>query len=100
MYKSFLGRFNVNLIFFLNYSDFVKHFNVFSKLNTPIISLVPINIKPIYIDYYLIINKYYSKNLIFVFFNLILNIYFFNLKLNFFKNRYTFFSFFNSLKKI
>ena len=100
LYSNFIKKNNVNLLIFLDYFYFSKFFNIFNKLNIPIISIVPNNLKPVYIDYYINFNFNYLNLYKLIFYNYFISIFFFNYNINKFRKIFFFLKNINILKNI
>lgn len=100
LYLNFLNKNNINLLIFLDYLNFSKFFNIFNKLNIPIISIVPNNIKPVYIDYYISLNFNYLNIYKIVFYNYYINIFFKYYNLNIKTKKIFFFNKYNYINSV
>lgn len=92
-YNCFLTKHDIKAICILNHYEYKKFFNIFLKLNLPILSFLTEKTNSDFIDYYFFINKYEIQITKIFLCNYISSVYFsnFNLKSILLKKQYFFF---------
>ena len=78
LYKEFLIKNKINYLVILNYLGFSKFLNFFTKLNLPLISVVPSKMEPVYLDFYFYSNFNNLSIFKILVYNIIVNNYFKN----------------------
>ncbi len=97
-YNNFLNKYSISGLFFLNYYNFNKFFNIFVNFKLPIFTFLDENSSSEYIDYFFYISNNININKIIIY-NMVSSLFFYNYNLNINLQKNKFLNYYNIFLK-